>query len=519
MFDRWLKLPAHHYLFLTGILLIIVGLPLNKVVLSTGSIWVVANWILEGQFHRKWTIIKSAKVLYPLYIFIVLHFAGLLFADDFQYALHDLKIKLPFLSLPIVLMTSKQLQKKTYFFFLSFYIGILLLTTGINFLFFYAWGPAESAGDIRSMSIFISHIRLAWMIVFAIAIGAYFIFKNWGNRWLHAIIIAWFLLYIYQSQSLTGFAFLGILLLTSLLYILFNQRRIWLRWTVIGINVIFFIYVGYEIASIIKEENNVVSMKLEDLDTHSANGSRYFNDVDIQSYENGYRVFVYYAEEEMKQAWNQRSDFNANGKDKKGNILKYTLARYLTSKGLRKDSIGVYTLSEEDIHHIENGMPNYRYAHQGIFFRLAHVINATFFESNRIIDPNGNSILQRKEHYRAALEILENNFWLGVGTGGVPAAYEKAYREIETKLKPEYRHRVHNQYLTFWITFGVLGFVLFIIWVLTPLAYAIKYNSYLPIVFFVMLLFIAMTEDVLETHVGVSYVSFFYGFLLARVKT
>ena len=76
MFDRWLKLPAHHYLYLTGILLIIVGLPLNKVVLSTGSIWIVANWILEGQFSRKWAIIKSAKVLYPLYIYIILHVKG-----------------------------------------------------------------------------------------------------------------------------------------------------------------------------------------------------------------------------------------------------------------------------------------------------------------------------------------------------------------------------------------------------------------------------------------------------------
>ena len=229
-------------------------------------------------------------------------------------------------------------------------------------------------------------------------------------------------------------------------------------------------------------------------------------------------VFIHYAEEEMVRAWNQRSELDGYGPDKKGNQLKYTLLRYLTSKGLKKDSVGVYQLSEKDIQNVENGMPNYQYAQKGVFFRLAYLINLYWSDSKKMIDPNGNSILQRKEHYKAGLNIIKHHFWLGVGNGNILNAYEEAYQNIDTKLRKEFRHRIHNQYLTFWISFGIPGFLVFVVWVIAPLIKAIKLNQFLPILFFVMLIFIAGSEDVLETHVGVTFVSFFYGFLLPGKK-
>ena len=54
----------------------------------------------------------------------------------------------------------------------------------------------------------------------------------------------------------------------------------------------------------------------------------------------------------------------------RGQDLQYTMFRYLTSKGLRKDSVGVSKLTILDVKNIEHGITNYKYVTTGFRKRM-----------------------------------------------------------------------------------------------------------------------------------------------------
>ena len=80
-------------LFLFGLFLIIVGMPLSKFLMSVGQFVLLWNWIIEGNFKRKWSVMKTSKVLWVMSSFYLLHLIGLFWTSDFDYAANDLKIK------------------------------------------------------------------------------------------------------------------------------------------------------------------------------------------------------------------------------------------------------------------------------------------------------------------------------------------------------------------------------------------------------------------------------------------
>ena len=61
MFDKWLNLPAHLYLKLTALTLLIVGVALSNVLMSIGAIWIIANWLIEGDFKTTGNDLKKKK--------------------------------------------------------------------------------------------------------------------------------------------------------------------------------------------------------------------------------------------------------------------------------------------------------------------------------------------------------------------------------------------------------------------------------------------------------------------------
>ena len=102
------------------------------------------------------------------------------------------------------------------------------------------------------------------------------------------------------------------------------------------------------------------------LENETAQGNRYIHDVGNHQVENGHYVGLYWCEEEMEQAWNQRSSQKYHSVDKYGYKVKETLVRYLTSKNLRKDANGVSQLTENDVRNIEAGISNYLLAGKGL---------------------------------------------------------------------------------------------------------------------------------------------------------
>jgi O-antigen ligase len=110
--------------------------------------------------------------------------------------------------------------------------------------------------------------------------------------------------------------------------------------------------------------------------------------------------------------------------------------------------------------------------------------------------------------------IIKKNFWLGVGTGDIALAFEDQYIKMDSKLKPEFRHRAHNQFLATFVTFGIIGLVWFLISLIYPAIALKKVFNYHYAVFWIIIMFSMVVEDTLETQMGASLFAFFNAFLL-----
>jgi hypothetical protein len=176
---------------------------------------------------------------------------------------------------------------------------------------------------------------------------------------------------------------------------------------------------------------------------------------------------------------------------------------------LRKDADGVRSLSNDDVRAIESGFPTYSEAREkGLEKRL----NRIFFEWANFRaggDPDGHSVMQRWEFWKTAVWIIKNNVWLGVGTGDVNASFQEAYKANNSPLDSTYRLRAHNQYLTMWVTYGVFGFIAFMVIVFWPVIKGRKRDS-LTIMIVLLVALSFLTEDTLESQAGVMFMAFFY---------
>ena len=104
----------------------------------------------------------------------------------------------------------------------------------------------------------------------------------------------------------------------------------------------------------------------------------------------------------------------------------------------------------------------------------------------------------------------------GVGTGDVQSAFNQQYDQSNSILIQSNRLRSHNMYLTVFVTFGVIGLVMFMGFILFYLKQNFRPNRFLHVVVFSVILVTFLVEDTIETQLGVSIVAFFVGLGLQK---
>jgi O-antigen ligase len=185
------------------------------------------------------------------------------------------------------------------------------------------------------------------------------------------------------------------------------------------------------------------------------------------------------------------------------------LLRYLTSKGLSKDSASLSGLSGEDIQHIKSNITNYRMKDWSYFHkRIYELVNEyDEFTHNRTV--NGHSLSMRLYFWKAAIHVIKHNFITGVGTGDVQAELNQAYKETEAPLTEDWYKRPHNQFLTITVALGILGVLIFIFQLFYPAMALRKELHWIYWPFFVMAVISFLIEDTLETQAGLTFYAFF----------
>lgn len=503
------------------------SLTLSPFMMGASQFFLMAVWLFMGDPVKlklqRFVHNRVALVMASLYL---LHLVGLVYTSDFAYAFKDLRVKLPLLILPVVLSSVKPLDRKRFDLLMLLYVASVFVATCISFGYYLK----NDYGDIREISHFISHIRFCLNIVLSMGIIVYYAFerriskgkevpafglKTALDQYLLWFLFLWFAYQIFIFESLSGYLAFAGMVAASLLYLYFTKVRS-TAWKVVGLVVVIAVplIAGLWVYRTVDRFLKVEPVDLSTLDKTTALGNDYWHDTVCFPTEDGRYIGLYFCRTEMREAWNRRSELEYDGLTRNGENLEATLARYLTSKDLRKDASGVNALTDNDLRNVENGVANYNnFIHPGIRSRLSE----TAFEYNqyrRYNNPNGGSLSQRIEYTRASLYLIGKHPVFGVGTGDIPEAYRQAYDAIDSPLEAQFRHRAHNQYLSMTVGFGLVGLLLFVVILLYPYCSKKDYRSYLYTVFLVIALLSMLPEDTIETQAGVTWFAFFNSLLI-----
>ncbi|MEO0553748.1 MAG: O-antigen ligase family protein [Bacteroidota bacterium] len=127
-----------------------------------------------------------------------------------------------------------------------------------------------------------------------------------------------------------------------------------------------------------------------------------------------------------------------------------------------------------------------------------------------------NSIKLRLIIYECAVNVLKQSPLIGYGQR---ESNELLWQCSQEKLPKEYTHKynAHNQYLQFSIQFGLLGLIIILTPIVSPILYFRRCRS-LYIIFFSLVLIGFMSESMLSRFHGFMFFFFFYTILLSQMK-
>ncbi|MFP4555423.1 MAG: O-antigen ligase family protein [Bacteroidales bacterium] len=508
-----LKERIHRYIFLLAIGLCLVSLPFSRFTLTLSLILLTANWLIEGSWLY-WKNIKSTPaILIFLLIYLALIF-GLFYSDNIDYALADLRLKLPLLIVPLIFATSPPLSSEERQYIISLFCFSVFVATAISFVI-YVQNFSLGSSNVREISPFISHIRYAIMISIAIALLLWYAMKEKRKfvAGAYVVLALWLIFFIFVLQSLTGMVLLMFVAWVFAVALVLRINIKYLKWSFILLIVILSFFPPFYIYSkTIDYFSNREDVAVDTLPKYTVNGNKYAHHKNPKQYENGNLVWINVCWEELEQEWNRRSKLTFDGNDRLSQPLYSTLIRYMTSKGFKKDSAGVWKLDTTDIRLIEDGVTSVVYKDHklGVYPRLYQVL----WEVDQYLSfgkVSGSSVVQRIVFIDIAIGIIKNNFWFGVGTGDLNDAFTSYYRTNDVNISEDFWYLSHNQFLTHWVQVGFLGLLLFAFGWFLPIYLLRKKLDFITIIVFGILTLSMLNEDTFQTHIGVSMVGLFYG--------
>lgn len=503
MLNRIFGHNTHTSLHLLGLSGVAFGIPLNKVVMSISMMFLILNLVLEADFKKYWGNITKNRVFHLILSFFLFSIVALLWTSNFEYAIHDFKAKLPLLVITTALVAKPLAKTKHLHLILIAFVSSTVLISMINFAMYQHWLGTRVYDDIRGMSIFTSHVRYALTVSFSIAILLYFLIEFKKYILAICILILWLTFYTYYSQVITGYLTLFGIIVVFLVYKLWNINRI-----VIGS--ILILFVGAITFAMFWLFNPVVinEQDYQDLPRQTAQGEYYTNHYSIVSPITEKPIYILVCEPELRRDWPLYSSLHFDSLDIKGQPVKSTIIRYLSSKDYTKDAEGLSKLTKKDIKSIENGDASY--IKTGLMARMYGVKFQLLNEAN----PNNHSLLERLEYWKTGAKILSENFILGVGTGDTDDAFKLEYKKSNSLLTIENQRRSHNMFLSVFITLGIVGITIFILWHIQFIRLNLKRKNVLAISFIVVAILSFLIEDTLETQTGITFYALFLGLFL-----
>ncbi len=541
------KIPFTRFIFYFGMALMIAAIPLSRYFMSVAQFVLTGFFLLDGmnmdtvtgkfrgkslptrflillpEFLKEMfrNIIRKFGVFFRhrqalLFSSIMLMFViGLAYTTDFHYAFKDLRTKLPLFLLPLFISTSEEVNKKE---FRALMLIFITAVTVSSFYSTYLWFT-KPITDTRDLSPFISHIRLSLNVCLAFFTLWYFIYYEEHRPWLKKIpfiiLLVWIGAFLFILRARTGImAFFITWPFLFFLYVL-KLRKQSVKYAFLTAGIILPIalvtYFGIEAEHYLHTK----PVDLKKLDQFTPRGNPYTFDTTL-SVEDGHYVGLYICLPELRASWNQRSTIKFDSTDRKGQMIRYTIIRYLASKGYRKDADGVKKLTNKEIRFIEEGIANINYLkrwHPRTLVSESVMAWQAYKKNESVV---GYSSLERLELWKTAVRLIRKHPLIGVGTGDLKMSFKNELTLMHSPLQnaKEGLFSSHNQFLNILVLFGVVGLGWFLLAIIYPAIRTNGFRDYFFLIFLILSLVSMLTDDTLKSQDGVTFFAFFYSFFL-----
>ncbi len=490
------------------------GMMVGTATASIPEIILMANWLIEGNFKEKWNQLKSNKVFWAIICIYLLHIISLLYSQNINFAINDLKIKLPMLTLPIVYFSTNVLTKKEFTFSLICFIGGTFANTIWCYVYSYFLNSIE---NVRDVSRFMSHIRLGMFINMAIIFCWYL--QNKAKQIIYKLffltLIVYFILSFIGLGLTAGIGFFSIIMILFIINLFKNNAsKIKLITSLIILILCILLSLNYFLrfkANYFIVKNNPINYKLE----KTKLGNVFYHDSTHQV-ENGFVVNMNVNQFEVQNYWNKKFSNDSFNISLQHNLTKfYVLSRYLASKGLTTEASSIDKLTTNDFVNIQKNITNVNYNNWNFIEKRLYELIWDITEFKNGANINGHSFSLRLHYWRVAINLIKQNFLIGIGIGDVTDKIKETYNKTNILLNDEWKLRPHQQFLTITVGLGIVGLIVFIISLFYPLIVLRKQLHTIYVLFFIILICSFLFEDTLETLAGVCYYAVFNSIFLS----
>lgn len=521
LYKQYLKYHFHVYLF--GIALFAISLSFSRFLLSASMFLLFINWLLGGAFREKWNRLKQQKELLVFSSFFLVIPLSLINTQHLEAGINSIIKFLPFIALPMIIGTSEKLTYRQLKTILYIFMASVIAHAMLSLLVFFNILDLPEHESRYGISLFFSHIRFALMVVFSIFSLGYFVARDKqkllkGENWWNILSMVFLTCFLFILNSLTGILLFFFLTCLFAVYFIFKSKITILKVISLATIVSVALFSSLFFLHVYKIYYQPADIDLNNLDKKTANGNYYYHQPELKDRENGHLVYIYRSTSELEKAWNNHSDIPFDSLDQKGQHIQYTILRYMASKGLRKDSAGVASLSTHDIRQIEKGMTNYRFDSKLGLFKKIYEIIWEFDQYSRDGIPTG-TLTWRLYSYQSAFDLISKNPLLGTGAGDIKNDYESYYQKnLPGGVENKRWIYGHNQFLSILISHGIIGLVWFLVAIFYPLFKNKGWKDYFFRVFFLISFASMFTEDTLKLQIGIAFFALFYALLLFGYK-
>ncbi len=142
------------------------------------------------------------------------------------------------------------------------------------------------------------------------------------------------------------------------------------------------------------------------------------------------------------------------------------------------------------------------------YYRFESAFQA-LFEEGEYDKTSTESTALRVFAWESAGKLIDDNKWIGVGTGDVKNELLKKYEELGYTGALEKNMNAHSQYLQTGVTLGYMGLALLAAIFLIPLGMALRQRRGLLVLFTLISIIYATNESIFEVQAGVLFFTFF----------